>query len=70
MNIFVTGGSGFIGSNFIINQIDIHNNNILNYDKLTYAANPENLSKHKSNRLYNFIQVLSLRRYNKFVTVL
>ena len=56
MNIFVTGGSGFIGSNFIINQIDIHNNNILNYDKLTYAANPENLSKHKSNRLYNFIQ--------------
>ena len=56
MNIFVTGGSGFIGSNFIINQLNNHNNNILNYDKLTYAANPANLLNYRNNKSYNFVK--------------
>ncbi|GIX03696.1 MAG: dTDP-glucose 4,6-dehydratase [Planctomycetaceae bacterium] len=45
MNILVTGGCGFIGSNFIrwvwLHQPQVH---IVNLDKLTYAGNPENLS--------------------------
>ena len=43
--ILVTGGCGFIGTNFINEAINKHNYNILNYDKLTYSANPENLNK-------------------------
>ena len=55
MKILVTGGCGFIGSNFILSQINNHNNIILNYDKLTYAANIENLKKVENNSLYSFI---------------
>ena len=43
MNIFITGGFGFIGSNFILKFINKDNFNILNYDKLTYAGNKDNL---------------------------
>ncbi len=46
-NILTTGGSGFIGSNFIhymFNQSDF-TGNIVNVDKLTYAGNPENLAE-------------------------
>tara|TARA_Y100000590_G_scaffold358486_1_gene413859 strand:- start:1049 stop:2089 length:1041 start_codon:yes stop_codon:yes gene_type:complete len=42
MKILVTGGCGFIGSNFIIRSLAA-NNKILNIDKLTYAGNPDNL---------------------------
>ena len=56
MKIFVTGGLGFIGSNFIISQIDRHKNQIFNYDKITYAANNENLSKYSDNALYYFLK--------------
>ena len=44
-NILVTGGSGFIGSNFIhyLFREDIFTGRIVNVDKLTYAGNPENL---------------------------
>ena len=38
MKIFITGGYGFIGSNFILDQINHTNNTILNYDKITYAV--------------------------------
>ena len=51
--ILVTGGSGFIGSNFIISQIN--NNIILNFDKLTYAANPASLSSCADSSNYHFI---------------
>ena len=52
--ILVTGGSGFIGSNFIISQLN-KNSKILNFDKLTYAANQENLSTVAQNKNYNFV---------------
>ena len=55
MNIFVTGGCGFIGSNFIIGQILKERNNILNFDKLTYAGNPDNLNSISDSGNYQFI---------------
>ena len=56
MNILVTGGLGFIGSNFINYQIDNYSNKILNYDNLSYAANLANLDRCKNNSLYSFIK--------------
>ena len=56
-NILVTGGSGFIGSNFIHFMIDKYKNvNIVNVDKLTYAGNPENLVKYENNKNYSFVK--------------
>ena len=48
MTIFVTGGAGFIGSNFIRKMIVEYNQLIINVDKLTYAGNKsflKNISK-------------------------
>jgi dTDP-glucose 4,6-dehydratase len=46
-NLLITGGAGFIGSNFINmlfkNKINNNFNTIINIDKLTYAANPNNI---------------------------
>ena len=48
MNILVTGGAGFIGSNFIhylFENVDSEfSGRVINFDKLTYAANLNNLS--------------------------
>ena len=55
--ILVTGGSGFIGSNFIhylINNTDYQR--IINLDKLTYAGNNENLINIQQNIRYKFIK--------------
>jgi len=54
MKIFVTGGAGFIGSNFIQRFISDHK--ILNYDKLTYAGNINNLQDLKNNDNYSFVK--------------
>ena len=43
MKILVTGGCGFIGSNFILNQLKTTNNKFLNIDELSYAGNLDNL---------------------------
>ena len=56
MNILVTGGLGFIGSNFILEQIKINQNHILNFDKMTYAANPNNLSSLSCIKRYSFLK--------------
>ena len=56
MKILVTGGLGFIGSNFIINQIQQHKNTILNVDKITYAGNENNLSSIADNKYYSFLK--------------
>ncbi len=55
--ILVTGGSGFIGSNFIRYMIDKYPHySIVNYDKLTYAGNPDNLADLTSHHAYDFIK--------------
>jgi dTDP-glucose 4,6-dehydratase len=56
-NILVTGGAGFIGSNFInhiLNERDDYN--IINLDKLTYAGNLENLKPSEIKKNYTFIK--------------
>ena len=55
MNILVTGGCGFIGSNFILKQVQKHQNMVLNIDKLTYAGNVDNLAPIADQPNYQFI---------------
>ena len=56
-NILVTGGAGFIGSNFINYVLKEHNDyNIVNIDKLTYAGNLENLVQCEDNPNFHFIR--------------
>lgn len=53
----VTGGAGFIGSNFIHYMLNKYKDiYIINYDKLTYAGNLENLKAIENNSHYKFIQ--------------
>jgi dTDP-glucose 4,6-dehydratase len=54
--IFMTGGAGFIGSNFVLNWLAQHDEPVLNLDKLTYAGNPNNLSALKNNPSHIFVQ--------------
>ena len=57
MNIMITGGAGFIGSNFLNLLVPRHPEfNFINYDKLTYAANPLNLKGIEGEENYIFIQ--------------
>jgi len=51
----VTGGSGFIGSNFILKSRKEHKARIINLDLLTYAGNPENLKDLADDKDYQFI---------------
>jgi dTDP-glucose 4,6-dehydratase len=52
--ILVTGGAGFIGSNFILQWIAQEGTPVLNFDKLTYAGNPRNLEHVSSDERYSF----------------
>ena len=57
MNILVTGGAGFIGSNFLNMFVPRHpQHNFINLDKLTYAANPLNLAQIEASPNYTFEQ--------------
>ncbi len=57
MNLLVTGGAGFIGSNFIHYMIKKYPNyKIINYDKLTYAGNLDNLKDLEDNSNYKFVK--------------
>ena len=56
MKLLVTGGAGFIGSNFILYWMKNYpNDEILNLDSLTYAGNLENLKEVEKNPNYSFI---------------
>jgi dTDP-glucose 4,6-dehydratase len=53
LKILVTGGAGFIGSNFIRHVLALGRGySIVNYDKLTYAGNLENLAGMANNSAY------------------
>ena len=53
----VTGGAGFIGSNFVIYMLGKYSDvKIINVDKLTYAGNLENLKSVENNPNYTFVQ--------------
>jgi dTDP-glucose 4,6-dehydratase len=55
MKLLVTGGQGFIGSNFIRFMLDEHRNcNIINVDALRYGSNADNLCDLKDTDRYNF----------------
>ncbi|MCR4300168.1 MAG: dTDP-glucose 4,6-dehydratase [Sulfuricaulis sp.] len=54
--ILVTGGAGFIGSNFVLNWIGREDSPIVNLDKLTYAGNLGNLSDLKNDPRHIFVK--------------
>ncbi len=55
-NLLVTGGAGFIGSNFVKYVLANYDYNVINLDKLTYAGNLENLSDVEKNPRYKFVK--------------
>lgn len=57
MKLLVTGGAGFIGSNFILYWLKNHKEDrVINLDKLTYAGNLENLKEVEGKSNYEFIK--------------
>jgi len=56
MKIIVTGGCGFIGSNFVLKMASNKSNKLMIIDKLTYAGNQNNLSSIKNKSNYTFIR--------------
>ena len=56
MRILVTGGCGFIGSNFIKHMLDKYDYKIYNIDKLTYAGSEDNLGEYNNHKNYYFHQ--------------
>ncbi len=56
-NVLITGGAGFIGSNFVRYFRRVHANvTIVNFDKLTYAGNLENLEDVSTSTEYHFVK--------------
>ena len=57
MRLLVTGGAGFIGSNFVRHVLAAHpEDSVVNLDKLTYAGNPANLEDVARDPRYSFVQ--------------
>ena len=57
MKLLVTGGAGFIGSNFIRYILrNYPDDSVVNFDKLTYAGNLENLKEFEGDKRYSFIK--------------
>jgi dTDP-glucose 4,6-dehydratase len=55
MTILVTGGAGFIGSNFVLDWLAAGGETVVNLDKLTYAGNRENLASLEGNNRHHFV---------------
>jgi dTDP-glucose 4,6-dehydratase len=53
--ILVTGGAGFIGSNFVLDWLGAGGSPVINLDKLTYAGNPANLAGVQEDPAYTFV---------------
>lgn len=57
MKLFITGGAGFIGSNFVRLMLSHHPGyELINFDKLTYAGNLDNLKDVENHPNYRFLQ--------------
>jgi dTDP-glucose 4,6-dehydratase len=56
MSILVTGGAGFIGSNFVLDWFNHHEEPLINLDKLTYAGNIENLQSLEEDGRHRFVR--------------
>jgi len=56
MTIMVTGGAGFIGSNFILDWASRFSEKIINIDQLTYAGNLQNLKSLEHSKSYIFVK--------------
>lgn len=56
MSIFVSGGAGFIGSNFVLDWLAQSDESVINLDKLTYAGNLENLAGVQGDARHVFVQ--------------
>jgi dTDP-glucose 4,6-dehydratase len=54
-NLLITGGAGFIGSNFVHYMLEKHNYRIVVFDQLTYAGRLENLERAKGDPRYAFV---------------
>lgn len=54
--IFITGGAGFIGSNFILDWLAQYDEPVINFDKLTYAGNINNLASVNKDPRHIFVQ--------------
>ncbi|MBP6882347.1 MAG: dTDP-glucose 4,6-dehydratase [Candidatus Levybacteria bacterium] len=68
MKLLVCGGAGFIGTNFIKHMLSTYPEyEIVNYDKLTYAGNLENLTDVENNPHYTFVQgdITDLEKLNQ-----
>lgn len=70
MKLLVCGGAGFIGSNFIRFVLNSHSDyEVVNYDKLTYAGNLQNVADCESNPRYTFVKgdITDLKALNKVI---
>ena len=56
MKLLVTGGAGFIGSNFVLDWLATGNEPVVNLDKLTYAGNLANLASVQGDARHTFVQ--------------
>ncbi|TKA89436.1 dTDP-glucose 4,6-dehydratase [Guyparkeria sp. SB14A] len=56
MTILVTGGAGFIGSNFVLDWLDVSDEPIINLDLLTYAGNRQNLAALEGDSRHVFVR--------------
>jgi dTDP-glucose 4,6-dehydratase len=54
--ILITGGCGFIGTNFVRHMLERYDYNVINFDKLTYAGNMENLKDLDGDGRYTFVR--------------